>query len=66
MQNPPVNPAEMVIAGQLENNSGSSFFAIAVLIIIFSFFVYTVILPKFKKIQKDTKNENDESSNDDG
>lgn len=61
MQNPPVNPADMVIAQQLENNSGSMFFAVAVLIIIFSFFVYTVILPKFKKeepeLKDDSKNE---------
>lgn len=52
MQNPPVNPAEMLIAGQLENNGGSMFFAAAVLIVIFAFFVYTVIIPKFKKEDK--------------
>lgn len=61
MQSPPVNPAEMVIAQQLENNSGSSFFAAAVLIIIFAFFIYTVVIPKFKKEDKplkdNTKNE---------
>ena len=52
MQNPPVNPSDMVIAGQLENNGGSLFYAGAVLVIIGAFFVYTVILPKFKKDDK--------------
>lgn len=61
MQSPPVNPSEMLIAQQLENNSGSSFFAAAVLIIIFAFFIYTVVLPKFKNTQEDTKKDNKNS-----
>lgn len=62
MQSSPVNPADMVFVQQIENNSGSSFFAIAVLIVIVSFFVYSVILPKFKKSDDNVKNENSESS----
>lgn len=53
MQNPPVNPQDMILVSQQETYSGSSFFGIAVIIIVITFVIYTVILPKFKNNNKD-------------
>lgn len=53
MQNPPVNPQDMILVSQQETYSGSSFFAVAVLLIVATFVIYTVILPKFKKNDKE-------------
>lgn len=60
MQNPPVNPSDMILVQQLENNSGSTFFAVAVIIVFIGFIMYTVVLPKFKKT------DNSSDSNDHG
>ena len=53
MQNPPMNPHDMILVTQQETYSGSTFFGIAVFIIFFTFIIYTVILPKFKKGDKE-------------
>lgn len=62
MQNPPVNPSDMILVQQLENNSGSTFFAVAVIIVFIGFIMYTVVLPKFKRSDnlKDTKDQGNE------
>lgn len=55
MQNPPTNPNDMIQTSHQLENSGSDFFIIAVLVVIFIFFVYTVIIPKIDK-SKNNKN----------
>ncbi|MEA1915551.1 MAG: hypothetical protein U9N30_09595 [Campylobacterota bacterium] len=52
MQNPPINPNDMIMVTQHQTSSGSTFFAVAVLIVVSTFVIYTVILPKFKNSNK--------------